>query len=346
MSGNQTITDVFVIAEIGVNHNGRLDLALELIDRAADAGADAVKFQTFKADKVSAGNTSTVAYQKDRAGARDQVELLRNLELSADAYAQIVARCNERGIEFFSTAFDAASLEQLLELGLKRIKIPSGEITNTPFLEQAAASGLPIIVSTGMATLEEIGEALDTLRAATPAGPGLNVCVLQCTTAYPTPPEDLNLSAMTTIAETYKVPVGFSDHSVGILFAPAAVAMGATVIEKHITLDRTLPGPDHFASIEPAELVSMVRNIRLMTQALGDGNKVPRQSELEAREKVRRGIKAARELPAGHTLAADDLAILRPTTGLAPRHYHELIGRTLKSDVGMHAPIDWDHLTD
>lgn len=329
----------FVIAEIGVNHNGDRGLALELIERAAEAGADAAKFQSFKAESLTAKGTATVAYQKDRDGSGDQYEMLKRLELSEELHHVAAAHCKTFGIEFMSTAFDTGSLDLLCELGIRRIKIPSGEITNTPYLRDNARRGLPVILSTGMADLEEVRRAVETVKAAMPATiaqdpAGLPpLIVLHCTTAYPTGFADVNLRAMRTMADELGVPIGYSDHTVGVTVPPLAVAAGALVIEKHFTRDRTLPGPDHAASIEPDELTEMVRRIREVELILGSPVKEPSAAEMEARALVRRGLKIARDLPAGSVLTHDDIHIRRPATGLAPDRYDWAAGKRLVVDL-------------
>lgn len=329
----------FVIAEIGVNHNGDRGLALELIERAAEAGADAAKFQSFKAEALTAKGTATVAYQKDRDGSGDQYEMLKRLELSEELHHVAAAHCKTFGIEFMSTAFDTGSLDLLCELGIRRIKIPSGEITNTPYLRDNARRGLPVILSTGMADLEEVRRAVETVKAAMPATiaqdpAGLPpLIVLHCTTAYPTGFADVNLRAMRTMADELGVPIGYSDHTVGVTVPPLAVAAGALVIEKHFTRDRTLPGPDHAASIEPDELTEMVRRIREVELILGSPVKEPSAAEMEARALVRRGLKIARDLPAGSVLTHDDIHIRRPATGLAPDRYDWAAGKRLVVDL-------------
>lgn len=339
----------FIIAEIGVNHNGELAKALELVEASSRAGASAAKFQTFKTAALAAPNTGTVAYQK-ASGADDQFAMLKSLELSEADHRVIARRCAELGIEFMSTAFDSVSLDLLCDIGIRRIKVPSGEVTNFPYLNDCARRGLPIILSTGMADLEEVREAVAFLRSvmilpdATDAFGLPNLTVLHCTSAYPTTIEDVNLSAMTTIARELDVTVGYSDHTTGILVPPIAVALGAKVIEKHVTLDRTLPGPDHAASIEPNELAGMVSAIASAGLLVGDGVKAARPAEYEARSLVRRGLKAARDLPAGTILQEADIAILRPATGLAPKFFYETVGKQLQRPLSGGASIDADNV--
>lgn len=331
----------FVIAEIGVNHNGDMDIARRLIDVAADAGADAAKFQTFRADDLIVEGTQAVAYQKKNNADLDQYKLLKSLELSFEDHEELAAHCEARGIEFMSTGFDKGSLRLLVDLGVKRIKIASGEITNTPLVAASAETCLPIVLSTGMATLEEVAECVRTIRA---VWDGLNhkgdLVVLHCTSAYPTALEEVNLAAMGTMARELGEAIGYSDHTTGILVAPMAVAAGAQLIEKHITLDRTMEGPDHAASLEPDELKAMVDNIRRAELIRGDGVKAPRPVEMETRSLVRKGLKFLRDLPQGHVVTADDLIPLRPETGLPPAHLTALVGKSLTRDVVAFSPVE------
>jgi N,N'-diacetyllegionaminate synthase len=339
----------FFIAEAGVNHNGSLDLALKLIDAAAAAGADAVKFQTFRADDLVSPGTAKADYQKTQTGNGDQLSMIRSLELAENDYPVLVERCQIRGIEFMSTPFDNWAADMLFRLGMQRIKIPSGEVTNRPFLEYLAQTGLPIILSTGMATLSEIKRACDWLvKSRKAAGhnalPASFLTVLHCTSNYPAQPPDVNLSAMLTIQRELGVPVGYSDHTLGIEISLAAVGMGATVIEKHFTIDRSLPGPDHQASLDLEDLSRLVRGIRTIDQALGDGVKEPRPSELPVRDLVRRSAIAARRLDIGHHIIDDDLRYLRPGTGIGPEHYQELRGRTLARTIEAGQMLKWSDL--
>lgn len=331
----------FVIAEIGVNHNGDLDIARRLIDVAADAGADAAKFQTFRADDLIVEGTQAVAYQKKNDADLDQYKLLKSLELSFEDHEELVAHCEARGIEFMSTGFDKGSLQLLVNLGVQRIKIASGEITNTPLVEASAEARLPIVLSTGMGTLEEVAECVRTIRETWDRlGHDGDLVVLHCTSAYPTPLEEVNLAAMGTMARELGEAVGYSDHTTGILVAPMAVVAGAQLIEKHITLDRTMVGPDHAASLEPDELKAMVDEIRRAELIRGDGVKAPRPVEMEARSLVRKGLKFLRDLPRGHVVTADDMVPLRPETGLPPARFKGLIGKTLTRDVVAFSPVE------
>lgn len=326
-------TRCLVIAEAGVNHNGSLETARRLVDAAADTGADAVKFQTFTAAALVGRGVGKAAYQEKGAPAGDQYSMLQSLELGREEHEALRAHCAGRGIEFMSTPFDEAALELLLALGVRRIKVASGELTNKPFLQKVAATGLPMIVSTGMASLAEIGEALEWISAARRAAADRDLTLLHCTSNYPTSPDDVNLFALQTLARHFGVPVGYSDHTAGIVIAPAAVALGATVIEKHFTIDRRMPGPDHAASLEPAELRAMIAAIREVESALGDGVKEPRPSEIAVRRQVRRSVAALVELPAGHELRRRDLTVLRPETGIAPKDLDAVIGRRLARAV-------------
>jgi N,N'-diacetyllegionaminate synthase len=325
-----TDTPVFVIAEAGVNHNGDIALAHRLVDAAADAGADAVKFQTFRAERVAGAESPKAAYQKETTDAAEsQLDMLRKLELPWEAHAALKRQCDERNIEFMSTPFDPDSADFLVETGIRRFKTGSGELTNLPFLEHAARHGLPMILSTGMATLEEIGDAVEAVRK---AGAG-EISLLHCVSNYPAAPEDTNLRAMQKMADAFDVPVGLSDHTMGIAVATGAAALGASIIEKHFTLDRTMTGPDHLASIEPDGLKQMVDAIRTVTAALGDGEKRPAESERENRVLVRRSLVAACDIAAGEILADDMIDAKRPGDGLPPAMRSALVGRRANRDI-------------
>lgn len=336
----------FIIAEAGVNHNGRQDLALALIDEAAASGADAVKFQTFSADKLVRKGAATAEYQQRQTGVTDQHAMLKALELSQDFYSELVRRCEERGVEFMSTAFDEDAADFLANLGMRRFKVPSGEITNEPFLAHLARIGRPIILSTGMADMAEITRAVAVIRQAR-ADAGLtdlahgDLTILHCTSNYPAKSEDVNLRAMGTIAMETALPVGYSDHTLGIAVSTAAVALGATIIEKHFTLDRDLPGPDHGASLTIAELGEMVRQIRSVEAALGSTEKRPTESELPVRALVRRSVTVVRALAAGAVLQRQDLGLMRPGDGIAPGDLDSLIGRRVRHDVPAGTTLRW-----
>jgi N,N'-diacetyllegionaminate synthase len=320
------MTRTLIIAEAGVNHNGDIALARQLIDAAADAGADMVKFQTFTADRLVTRNARKAEYQVASSGAAEsQHEMLRVLELTQAMHTELIAHCEARGIEFFSTGFDIDSIDMLLDLGLTTFKVPSGEITNLPYLRHIGRLRNSVIVSTGMASLGEIEAAIEALEMA--GTPRELITVLQCTTEYPTPMVDVNLRAMVSMRDAFGVRVGYSDHTSGIEVAIAAVALGASVIEKHFTLDRSLPGPDHKASLEPAELKAMTAAIRNIEAALGDGVKRLTASEVQNREVVRKSIVAAKEIRAGARFSVDNLDVKRPGTGVSPMNWDKVIGR-------------------
>jgi N-acetylneuraminate synthase len=320
-----------VIAEAGVNHNGDLQLAKQLVDAAAAAGADVVKFQTFQATQLATERAEQAAYQQQALGrSQSQLAMLQQLELKHEQHSQLIEHCQQRGIEFLSTAFDPPSIELLASLQLKRCKIPSGEITNLPYLRQIGAQSKPVILSTGMANLGEIEAALQVLEQA--GMPRSQITVLHCTTEYPAPPEEVNLRAMQTIAQAFGVAVGYSDHTEGIAVPIAAVAMGATVIEKHLTLDRNLPGPDHKASLEPDDFAAMVRGLRTIEQALGDGIKRPTTSEQANLPVVRKSLVAARPIRAGELFREANLTAKRPGTGISPMQWDAWIGRPASRD--------------
>jgi N-acetylneuraminate synthase len=349
-----TSHNVTIIAEAGVNHNGSLRRAMELVDVAAEAGADMVKFQTFRADKLASRSVATAAYQLRNTGdAAFQHEMLQKLELSVAEHEALIERCRARGIRFLSTPFDPDSLSLLAgTFHLPVIKLGSGELTNGPLLLQAARTGLQLIVSTGMGTLAEVRDALCVLAfgyagAGKPNRSGLDaafasdagqrslrdkVSLLHCTTEYPTPFSDVNLLAMDTLRDEFGLVVGFSDHTVGISVALAAAARGASIIEKHFTLDRNLPGPDHKASIEPEDLRAMVQGIRQVQQALGDGRKAPQDSERANIAIARKVLVAARDVPAGAVICAEDISILRAGAGRSPMAYWDLAGSVARRD--------------
>jgi N,N'-diacetyllegionaminate synthase len=318
-----------IIAEAGVNHNGDLGLAKQLIDAAADAGADLVKFQTFNANRQVTRTARKADYQVQTTDSNEsQHEMLRRLELTPDMHKQLIAHCATRNIGFFSTGFDIESVDLLMGLGQDHFKIPSGEITNLPYLRHIGQLRKTVILSTGMATLGEIEAAIDALEQV--GTPRANMTVLHCTTEYPTPMNEVNLLAMQSIQTAFGVAIGYSDHTQGVEVAIAAVAMGATVIEKHFTLDRNLPGPDHQASLEPAELKAMVAAIRNIEVALGDGIKRLTPSEARNKSVVRKSLVASRAIAAGEVFIAANLTTKRPGTGISPMRWDEAIGRTAK----------------
>jgi N,N'-diacetyllegionaminate synthase len=320
----------YIIAEAGVNHNGDIDKAIQLCRAAKDAGCDAVKFQTFKAESVVTATASKADYQQSATGTGSQLEMIRRLELPWPAFVDLNRECKRLDITFLSTAFDRESLASLDSLAVSAHKIPSGEITNLPFLRSVGRCGKPVILSTGMATLGEIERALAELESAGTRRD--QVTVLHCNTEYPTPMIDVNLRAMLTIRAAFGVEVGYSDHTPGIEVPIAAVALGATVIEKHFTLDRNLPGPDHLASLEPGELKAMVLAIRNIERALGDGIKRPSASEIKNIPIARRSLVAALVIRAGEKFSEENVAIKRPGTGLSPMLWDDVLGRRAPRD--------------
>lgn len=327
------MSDVFIIAEAGVNHNGSPERALQMVDTAARCGADAIKFQSFSADRLVTRNAPKAAYQKANTGDGGQYEMLRALEMDEDLHRLLFERCAERGIEFMSTPFDEQAADFLVELGMKRFKIPSGEITNLPFLRHIAAKGAAMILSTGMATMEDIEEAVAAIQEASPHGKSVDLTILHCTSNYPAAAEELNLRAMQSIAEVTGRPVGYSDHSIGPVAAIASTAMGAVAIEKHFTEDRDLPGPDHKASLEPDELASFVRQVREATTMLGSRHKGPTPAEMQTRLAARRSITLAKPLAKGEAVTREHLVLMRPGSGLAPKHLDTLVGKTASRNL-------------
>ena len=333
---------VFVIAEAGVNHNGDIAMALRLCDAARSAGADAVKFQTFRAQDLVLPGAPTAAYQARETGEHDQFAMLRKLELSKAQHETIKAHCEAIGIEFFSTPFSTGAVDMLVELGVRRIKLPSGELTHKALVDRAAATRLPLLVSTGMATMDEIAEALQWIAAA--RGSLDDVTVLHCTSAYPAPDAALNLNALRSMARDLGVAVGYSDHSLGIEAPLAAVALGASVIEKHLTLDRKLPGPDHSASLEPQEFGRMVAGIRRVALMLGDGVKAPTAEERDTARVARRSVAAATDIASGTVITGDMLVCRRPANGIAPRDMARVVGRVAAAAIPAGTVLRWDQL--
>lgn len=331
----------FIIAEAGVNHNGSIELAKRLVDAASEAGADAVKFQTFRADRVVSATAPKAEYQIRTTGSSEtQFDMLRRLELPPKAHRELQAYCQERGVLFMSTPFDEESADLLNELGVPVFKIGSGEINNWPFLEYVARKGKPVILSTGMSYLSEVDEAVRVIRES-----GCDQLVLlHCVSNYPADPADVNLRAMHTMAAAFQVPVGYSDHTLGIEVAIAAVALGACVIEKHFTLDRDLPGPDHRASLEPDELRELVAGIRMVEQALGNGAKRPAPSEMQNRLVVRRSLAAAVDLSEGTIISPEMLKAVRPATGIPPHLIEYVVGRKLRRSIQAGEALSWSDL--
>lgn len=351
-----------LIAEAGVNHNGSLELALQLVDAAADAGADVVKFQTFKAEQLVTAGACKAEYQVANTGeGGGQLEMLRQLELKVEHHEALVTRCRERGIQFMSTAFDEASLDFLATLQMPAVKIPSGDITHAPMLLRAARQGRPLIVSTGMCTLADVERALAVIafaltREGLPGSPAeleatrcseegqaalrARVTLLHCVTQYPAPAAAVNLRAMDTLAHAFGLPVGYSDHTLGTAVALAAAARGAAIIEKHFTLDRRLPGPDHAASLEPQELRQLTADLRTVNECLGRPLKAPAAAEAGNLSVARRSIVAARPIARGEPFTLDALAFKRPGTGLSPMQTWELLGRAAQRDYTSDEPIE------
>jgi len=319
----------FIIAEAGVNHNGSVELAKKLIDAAKDAGADAVKFQTFKAESVVVKDAQKAEYQKETTGEGSQYVMIKKLELAEEDFRELADYAEKKDIMFLSSPFDKDSVDLLHELDVPAFKVGSGEITNLPLLRYIAKKGKPIILSTGMSTLGEIEEALDVIRSEEVE----DIILLHCVSNYPARVEDVNLRAMGTLKQAFKLPVGFSDHTLGITAPIAAVALGACVIEKHFTLDRNLPGPDHKASLEPDELKEMVKAIREVEKALGNGIKKPTKEEEKIKKVARRSIVAKVDISKGAIITEDMLDVKRPGTGIEPKYLKFIIGRKTKEDI-------------
>jgi N-acetylneuraminate synthase len=320
----------FIIAEAGVNHNGDLQKALDLIDIAAKAGADAVKFQTFRAEDLVTESAPKADYQKRATGSeQSQFEMLKALELSFANFQTLFDHCQSRNIEFMSTPFDEDSADELERIGMTTFKIPSGELTNHPLIRHIACKQKPVILSTGMATLDEVAEAVEVIRSTG----NTDFQLLHCVSDYPADPATVNLRAMLTMRERFQIPVGLSDHTLGITIPTAAVAIGASCIEKHFTIDKSLPGPDHQASLDPHELAEMVQAIRAVESALGTGIKAPTRAEIKTAQVARRSIVLAHDLPAHHSLNPQDLLLRRPGTGLPPKELPHLVGRQITQNL-------------
>ena len=331
---------MIIIAEAGVNHNGDTNLALQLVEAAARAGADIVKFQTFHTDLLISKAADKAGYQKRNTGTKEtQFEMLKRLELPPEAWEMILSKCKRCGIEFMSTPFDTASIDFLARLGVCRWKIPSGEITNLPFLQKIGGRGEGIILSTGMADLGEVEDAIETLEAA--GTPRSLITVLHCTTEYPAPIDEVNLRAMLSMKAAFGVRVGYSDHTEGIAVPLAAAALGAEVIEKHFTLDRALPGPDHVASLEPAELAQMIVGIHQITRAMGDGVKRIMPSEAQNRAIARKCIVAARTIQEGEIFEPGCLTIKRAGRGISPMLWDTVVGRIAPRGFKIDEAIEW-----
>lgn len=337
---------VFIIAEAGVNHNGSMETAKKLIDVAADAGADAVKFQTFKAGRLVTGTAAKATYQIENTGTNEpQIEMLKRLELSLDMHKELMSYCREKNIMFISTPFDEESADILDELGMSIFKIPSGEITNKPLVQHIAAKNKTIILSTGMSYLGEIEKAMGWIYEIwDKLGSRPQLTLLHCVSNYPAVVEDVNLSAMRTMSVAFSLPVGYSDHTMGVEVPVAAVAMGAQIIEKHFTLNRSMEGPDHKASLGPDELQTMVNMIRNVEKAIGDGVKRPSQREEETRVLIRRSLVAARDMKKGEIIDKQSIAIKRPGYGIAPEFMEQVVNRAAKKDLKKDSILTWDDI--
>ncbi|MES2590602.1 MAG: N-acetylneuraminate synthase [Bacteroidota bacterium] len=336
---------VLIIAEAGVNHNGNMELAKQLIVAAAEAGADYVKFQTFKTENLVSLSAKKAEYQQknmDGNTSDSQFEMLKKLELSVEHHHELIDYCKQKSIRFLSTAFDLESIDLLNGLEIDLFKIPSGEITNLPYLRKIGGLNKKVIVSTGMCVMSEIMDAVNILVKSGTARE--NISVLHCTTDYPTAMEDVNLNAMLNIQQQLNVPVGYSDHSLGIEVPIAAVAMGATIIEKHFTLDKTLPGPDHKASLEPEELKAMVNAIRNIEKALGTSNKQPSETEKKNMLVARKSIHFAKNMTKNQVISEDDLIMKRPGDGISPMLMQQIIGKKVNTDFMKEHKLKWEDL--
>ena len=326
----------FVVAEVGVNHNGSEELAHQLILAAADAGADAVKFQSFHSEKLATPSAPKAQYQAAAGGSdQSQLEMVQKLELPVESMARLRNTALDRGLIFFSTPFDVESAIELVDLGMPVIKVGSGDLTNHLLLSQLSDLGKPIILSTGMATLDEVRASVALISERVPA-----LALLHCLSSYPAPVEDINLRAMETLMKEFGVPVGFSDHTTGIQVALAAVAMGARIVEKHLTLDRGMEGPDHVASIEPETFADMVSGIRLVETAMGDGIKSPKASEIDVRRVARRSLYISRPIEQGEQIGFQDLVALRPGDGLSSDRVQDVVGSVATRPLGVRHKLE------
>jgi N,N'-diacetyllegionaminate synthase len=332
----------FIIAEAGVNHNGSIGMARQLVDQAVGAGVDAVKFQTFRAQRLVSRSAQKAQYQKRNTGGADtQFEMLERLELNADDHRTLIAYCREVGITFLSSPFDEQSADLLDELGVTAFKIPSGELTNHALLRHIALKGRPLILSTGMSTLAEVIEAVNVIMESD----NRELSLLHCVTEYPAPVDEVNLRAMLTMKDALGLPVGYSDHTQGFEIAVAAVALGARIVEKHFTLSRDMDGPDHQASLEPTELKALVAAIRNVEQALGDGVKIPAPCEIKNMVIARKSVVAERDIAAGERLSPENVAVKRPGDGIQPRDLERVMGRTVAVDIRTGSTVSWEDLT-
>ncbi|MGE5499433.1 MAG: N-acetylneuraminate synthase [Syntrophothermus sp.] len=331
----------YIIAEAGVNHNGSLELAMKLVEAAKEAGADAVKFQTFKAEKLVSRKAVKAEYQMNSTSADEsQFNMIKKLELSQDDHIKLFDFCKKTGIEFLSSPFDEESADFLDEIGLEIFKIPSGEITNIPFLKHIAQKGKKIILSTGMSQLGEIEEALSVINAYNTG----DVVLLHCVTEYPAPYGEINLRAMLTLKQAFNIRVGYSDHSPGIEISLAAIALGAEVIEKHFTLDKNLPGPDHKASLEPEELKNMIASIRNIEKSLGDGIKRPAECEIKNIHIARKSLVAVTDIAEGELISLSNISVKRPGSGILPKYLEQVIGKRARTSIAAEEVVTWDKI--
>lgn len=333
----------FIIAEVGVNHNGDFNLAKELIYEAKKAGADCVKFQTFKSSNVVSKNAEKAKYQKLSTGPEQkQIDMLKNLELTYHQFLRLFEECKRLDIEFASTPYNSEDIEFLNNLGVSFLKSSSMHLVETDFLRNLAYTQKPLVISTGMATLKEVEKAVNTVREAGNA----NFTLLQCTTNYPTNISEVNLLSMLTMEKKFKCPVGYSDHTASEIACLGAIALGAKVIEKHFTLDKNMEGPDHFASVNPDELTSLIQKIRDMERALGDHKKQPTISELENMNEMRRSISSFTNLKAGEVLSKNNIICRRPATGISPNHWDSILGKTVRKDIPKGTILSWEDIVD
>jgi N,N'-diacetyllegionaminate synthase len=332
----------FIIAEAGVNHNGSLEIAKRLIDAAKSTGADAIKFQTFKADRLVSKSAEKAVYQKMTSDKNEsQYSMLKKLELTKSDHLSLIRYCHKKRMQFLSSAFDEKSADLLDNLGVKVFKIPSGEITNIPYLRHLGRKNKPLIISTGMATLGEVENAIETIYSTG----NNNLTLLHCVSEYPAPYREINLNAMITLREAFKLPVGYSDHTSGIEISIAAVALGAVIIEKHFTLDKDMEGPDHRASLEPSEFHEMVKSIRNVDHSLGDGKKKPAPCEKINIPIVRKSLVSIKKIEKGEILSKNNIAVKRPGHGIQPEDLYKIIGRTVKVTIKPDQVITWDKLS-
>ena len=336
-----SLEPVFIIAEAGVNHNGSLETALQLVDQACNAGADAIKFQLYRVEEQVSHVAPSADYQRDRGGSDNMLEMARAYDLPWEDHYAIVERCQRLGIAYMSSCFDSEAVDLLLDLGADCIKVASGEITNYPLLSHIAATGKPIVLSTGMSTLQDVAGSVDLIQGAGESP----IVLLQCVSEYPARPETINLRSMVTMGAAFGVPVGYSDHTLGSTVAVAAVALGACVIEKHFTLDKTLPGPDHAMSLEPQGLREFVCAIRTAEAAFGDGIKRPHPSEQTNRVISRRGLVSVGSIGAGERIDDSNTTLKRPALGIDPRLLHAVRGRKAAVDIPADVPITWEMLS-